>query len=154
MPVLGARAIARAFIPQLVREGNRITKIVNILKGLDYGYRTQTMFQDVHEFKGFMDKEYLYKDFNTASIPSKDMIVETELRRASSYRAFGEARIYNTSTNEYEDRTVSMYYDEEKSLEELEEEFLKEKEEAKYEPNEIVEGITFKGIEHNKGFSY
>jgi len=154
MPVLGARAIARAFIPQLVREGNRITKIVNILKGLDYGYRTQTMFQDVHEFKGFMDKEYLYKDFNTALMPSKDMYVETELRRASSYRAFGEANIFNDSTEEWETRMVSMYYDEEKTLEEIEDEYNQMGMGESSDPNDVVESIRFMGIEHNQGFPY
>jgi len=148
------RPIARMLMPGMVKEGLGITRIVNRLKGMGFGYRTQTMFQDVHAFKGFLDKEYLFKGYDRSIFPSTDMYVETPLRRVKGYRAFGEADIFNVRTGESEKRMISMYYDKEKTLDELEEEFLDEKEKARYEPDEIVEGIVFKGIEHNKGFPY
>jgi len=148
------RPFARVWIPSLVREGLGITKIVNTLKDMGFGYRTQTMFWDVHAFKGFMDKEYLFGTYDKSLMPSSDMFVETSLRRAKSYRVFGEAKIYNINTGQYETRMISMYTENISSFEEMEEEFLRLKEDEKYEPDEIVEGISFKGIQHNKDFPY
>jgi len=148
------RPFARVWIPSLVREGLGITKIVNTLKDMGFGYRTQTMFQDVHAFKGFMDKEYLFSGFDRSIVPSGDMFVETELRRAKSFRVFGEAKVYNMQTGEYETRMISMYTNHIGSFDEMEAEFLRLKEEEKYEPSEIVEGIAFKGIQHNEDFPY
>ena len=154
MATIGQRPFALLRIPSLVRQGLNITQIVGTLKDWGHGYRTQTMFQDVHAYKGFMDREYLFKDAPGSLIPTTDMMVETPLRRVENYRVFGEQHVYNTLTHEYEDRMMSMYTDDLESLEEMEEWYIEEKEAYKYKPEEIVEDITWLGVQHNKGFPY
>ena len=154
MPAIGQRPFALLRIPSLVRQGLGITQIVNTLVDWGHGYHKQTMFQDVHAYWGYDHKEPLFRAFDTSLIPTQDMMVETRLARVENYRVFGEQRVYNTLTHEYETRMMSMYIDELETLDELEEEYLRMKEEEKYKPAEIVEGITWLGLEHNKGFPY
>lgn len=148
------RAFGRSWIPTLVREGLPITRIVDTIIEMGYGYRRQVMFRDIHEFKGFMDKEHMFRDFDTSLVPTYDMMVETPLTRLKKYRAFGEQHVYNTVTHTYEDRMMSIYTDKLDSLDELEVEFIEDKEKERYKPEEIVEGITWKGVEHNEGWTY
>jgi len=159
MAIFTPRPFARMMMPGLLKEGLSNKTIWRRLRGMGFGYRDAIMYQDINEFRGFLKKQFLFIGFDTSLIPTRDMMVETRLRRATNYRVFGEANIYNPWTGESETRTISMYSDVMYSLDEFDEMYRTELEEGEFKdsddvPSEFIEDVKFMAVEHNEGWEY
>lgn len=149
-----ARSLARLYYPQWIRAGWGANAMVRQARTLGLSYRRTIMLGDIREFTGLMRREKAVRAVVRSVLPSRSVMVETELRRARRYRVFGDVTYRNRLTGEEFTQTVSFYDDELRSLDQWEEEYERQKEEAEYREDLEIVKVDFRAIEHNRGFRY
>lgn len=148
------RAIFRAMISQFVGLGLSSNFMVREARRLGISYRRQTMLGDIRELSGLLGKEASVRQLSSSILVPRGVMVETDLRRARNYRVFGDVVYTNIETGVSRDQTISFYTNDRKSKDDWAADFVEDKEESEYLPEESVTGLVIRSVEHNKGLPY
>lgn len=148
------RYLARMVIPKLVKQGLSASAIIRDLRGRGLIYRRMSMLSDIRREVGiFKFGKAVVSLGSDVQIP-KRIMVETDLLRARKYRVYGTAKYVNIETGRTTYEPVSFYDNTLRTKDQWSEEYISQKEEAKYREEVVCEGIEIFSVEHNKGFRY
>lgn len=148
------RSQARTIIPNLVRQGFGVTRIVREISAMFGTYRRQTMFADVNEFRNFYSMREQTMSWPNDQEPKTSIMSEVELRRLRNYRVFAEASYLDPDTGEAEEKVVSWYTNESGTMEELADQYRTNVILYEYKPGKILDKLDIVHIQHNKGWKY
>lgn len=149
-----ARAFAHIVIKTMVGEGFSQRAVMREVRRLGYGYRTETMGDDIRRFSRIAKNEYYVKKLAPGDVVPEGLMVEGDLRRPFKYRVYGDVTYYNPETDTYDFRKGSFYTDRQLTGDEAEDEFVETCRKLYVEPEWEVVGFERAAIEHNERFAY
>lgn len=148
------RYLGRMVIPKLLKKGYSVPAVVRYLRKTTGGWRYQIMLMDIREIRGIQRFGKAVKRLSFTAIPSKRIMVETELRAARKYRIFGTAKYVNKETGRTTYESISFYDNTLRTKERWGEEYMRMKEQAKYREEVVCEELDIFSIEHQEGWDY
>ena len=155
MTVFGeVRAWTRALIPEMIKKGYSATRYYNEAVKAGTFYRKQTFLADWREFSGLMKKEKAVRSTPGYAKPKKGVMVEVPFRKEQKYRVFADAKIGKVGEGVSETRVVSFYTDELNTLDEWKQDYQDWVMRNKYKPDEYIDSLDIRAIEHNAGKDY
>jgi hypothetical protein len=150
----GIRAVARAAIPGLLKQGLGSNAIINYLKPKGLTYRRVNMLADIRHFSGLAKLE------NTVKVVAGDVIfpryamVETEYRAARRYYVKARMTILDEDTLEESERWVSFYDNTRKSKDQWSADFVRGYMEGRYGVSELIQDVSIASVEHKRGWAH
>lgn len=129
-------------------------RIINYLARTTGTYRRTDMLRDIREAKDIFEYGSKVNALAVNIRPPKTVMVEIELKRARKYRVFGRTREVNRDTGRVSYKQISFYDDTLRTKDKWGKEYLKQKEEARYELEEDITNVDIFAIEHHEGWSY
>ena len=149
------RAIARAMMSGWVKVGKSARAMQTFLRK-EYGtaYRWTTLLGDYRQFSGRLKYEHLVSRVPRDAIVPRGYMVEVDLARDYRYRSFYTAYYRDPDTGVETERIISLYGDEMKSEEEMEEDYREMLKTVGYAPQPELQYVKLRSVEHNRGLGY
>jgi len=148
------RAIGRAILRGLAREGIGISRMIGIVRAAGGGYNYQSMLNDARMFTERLKYQTQITNLTGNQVVPRAWMSEVQLGMPYRYRVFGEVTFYDPDSNQHVVKTSSFYSDDYLKKGDYEAEFMDFFEKRYDEEN--LELISFKqtSVEHNLGYSY
>lgn len=148
------RQLAYMVIPDFVQKGISATRALEQYRRAGGQIRTQVWHEWYREKAGLMKMQPQIERMEPGRVVPKAWMTEADLKRPHTYRVFAEVDYTDFETGEVEKKWISFYTDELDSFSEWMTEFERQRQEFNYRTNQYITAMSFKGVVHQKGWSY
>lgn len=148
------RAIARASIPSLVKQGFGANAIIASLRHHGLGYRRTVMLGDIRTLSGLMKKEGAMMAFASTKLIPRGLMVESTYRSARRYLIRGKMTTVLEATGEEVTQVVSWFSNTLMTKDQWLDKFMAAYLERAYAPGVTIKHVEVASVEHKMGWGY